>query len=153
MPELDEKGNAALIQHPVSSIEYQPQPRKHSSSKTVTVRERFYPCTDLSLPFLEEILPHRRTCQVNRDFPPNEVCQGREFRTDSLPLPLSSGQPVEEAEAHSAPAARWRAERVRLDRTAVAAAGIAGSGVLNKSRRVEEGVAAALQRMMQERKR
>lgn len=115
MLELDEKGNAALIQHPVSSIDHQPQPRKHSSSKTVTVRERFYRCTDLSLPFLEEILPHRRTCQVNRDFPPNEVCQGREFRTDSLPLQLSSGQPLEEVKARSPSAARREAERVRLD--------------------------------------
>jgi hypothetical protein len=33
MPELDEEGNAALIQHPVSSIEHQPQSRKHSSSE------------------------------------------------------------------------------------------------------------------------
>ena len=79
------------------------------------VRERSYPCTDLSLPFLEGILLHRRTCQVNRDFPPNEVCQGREFRTDSLPLQLSSGQPVEEVKAQSPPAVRRRAERVRLD--------------------------------------
>lgn len=115
MPELDEEGNGALIQHPVSSIEHQPQSRKHSSSKTVTVRERFYRCTDLSLPFLEEIPPRRHTCQVNRDFPPNEVYQGRGFRTDSLPLPLSSGQPVEEAKGHSLPAAARRAERVHLD--------------------------------------
>jgi hypothetical protein len=79
------------------------------------VRERFYRCTDLSLPFLEEILPHRRICQVNRDFPPNEVCQGREFRTDSLPLQLSSGQPLEEVKAQPPSAARRRAERVRLD--------------------------------------
>ena len=115
MPELDEKGNAALIQHPVSRIEGQPQPRKRSGGKTVMVRERFYRCTDLSLPFLEEILPHRRTCQVNRDFPPNEVCQGREFRRDSLPLPLSSGQPWEEVKAQSPSAARREAEQVRLD--------------------------------------
>ena len=115
MPELDEKGNAALIQHPVSRIEHQPQHRKHSGSKTVMVREKFYRCTDLSLPFLEEILPHRRTCQVNRDFPPNEVCQGREFRTDSLPLRLSSGQPVEEVKTQSPPEARREeAEQVRL---------------------------------------
>ena len=115
MPELDEKGNAALIQHPVSSIEHPPQPRKHWGGKPAMVRERFYPCTDLSLPFLEEILPHRRTCQVNRDFPPNEVCQGREFRMDSLPLQLSSGQPLEEVKAQSPPAARRRAEQGRLD--------------------------------------
>lgn len=116
MLELDEKGNAALIQHPVSGIEHQPQPRKHSSSKTVTARERFYRYTDLSLPFLEEILLHRRTCQVNRDFPPNEVYQGQEFRTDNLPLPLSSGQPVEEVKAQSPAAARREeAEQVRLD--------------------------------------
>jgi hypothetical protein len=115
MPELDEKGNAALIQHPVFRIEPPLQPRKHSGSKTVMVRERFYRCMDLSLPFLEEILPHRRTCQVNKDFPPNEVCQGREFRTDSLPLQLSSGQPLEEVKAQSPSAARREAERVRLD--------------------------------------
>ena len=112
---LDEKGNAGLIQHPVSCIEHQPQPRKHSGSKPIMVRERFYRCTDLSLPFLAGILPHRRTCQVNRDFPPNEVCQGPEFRTDSLPLQLSSGQPLEEVKAQSPPAARREAEQVRLD--------------------------------------
>jgi hypothetical protein len=79
------------------------------------VRERFYRCTGLSLPFREEILPHPHTCQVNRDFPPNEVCQGQEFRTDSLPLPLSSGQPLEEVKAQSPSAARREAEQVRLD--------------------------------------
>ena len=114
MLELDEKGNAALIQHPVSSIEPQSQPRKRSGGKTVMVRERFYRCTDLSLPFLEGILPHRRTCQVNKDFPPSEVCQAREFRTDSLPSQLSLGQPVEEVKAQP-PAACREAERVRSD--------------------------------------
>jgi hypothetical protein len=79
------------------------------------VRERFYRCTGLSLPFLGEILLHQRICQVNRDFPPNEVCQGREFRTDSLLLQLSLGQPLEEAKAQSPPAARREAEQVRLD--------------------------------------
>jgi hypothetical protein len=116
MLELDEKGNAALIQHPVSSIEHQLQPRKHSGSELAMGRERFYRCTDLSLPFPEEIPPHRRTCQVNRDFPPNEVCRGREFRMDSLLLQLSSGQPLEEVKAQSPPAARREeAEQVRLD--------------------------------------
>jgi len=114
MLELDEKGNAALIQHPVSRIEGHPQPRKRSGGKTVMVRERFYRCTDLSLPFLEEILPHRRTCQVNKDFPPSEVCQGREFRTDSHPSQLSLAQPVEEMKAQP-PAACREAEPVRLD--------------------------------------
>src|SRR4029453_6718717 len=114
MLELDEKGNAALIQHPVSSIEPQSQPRKHSGGKTVMVRERFYRCRDLSLPFLEGILPHRRTCQVNKDFPPSEVCQGREFRTDSHPSQLSLAQPVEETKARP-PAACREAEPVRLD--------------------------------------
>ena len=79
------------------------------------VRERSYRCTDLSLPFLEGILLHRRTCQVNRGFPPNEVCQVRECRTDSLPLQLSSGQPLEEVKAQSPSAARREAEQVRLD--------------------------------------
>jgi hypothetical protein len=112
---LDEKDSAGLIQHPACSTDLQPQSRKHSGSKPITVRERFYRCTDLSLPFLEEILPHRRTCQVNRDFPPNEVYQGREFRTDSLPLQLSSGQPVEEVKTQSPPEARRvEAEQVRL---------------------------------------
>ena len=32
MLELDEQGDAALIQQPVSSIEPQPQPRKHSEA-------------------------------------------------------------------------------------------------------------------------
>ena len=67
-----------------------------------------------SLPFLGEILPHQRICQVNRDFPPNEACQGPEFRTDSLPLRLSLGQPLE-VKAQSPAVARREAERVRLD--------------------------------------
>ncbi len=78
-------------------------------------RERFYRCTDLSLPFLEGILLHRRTCRVNKDFPLNEVYQGREFRTDSLPLQLWLGQPLGEVKAQSPSAERREAEQVRLD--------------------------------------
>jgi hypothetical protein len=146
---FDLKNSAALIQHPVSAK----TPLKHPGGNPVMEQEKFCPCKDPSLPFPGGILPHQRICQVNRDFPPNEVCQGREFRRGSLPSQLSLEQPSAEVKGPCPRAVRRKAEQVRLDRTAVAAAGIAGAGLPNKLQRVEGDVAAALQRMMQQRKR
>lgn len=102
----------------------------------VMEQEKFCLCKDPLLPFPGGILPHQRICQVNRDFPPNEVCQGREFRRDSLPSQLSLEQPSAEAKGQSPQAARRKAEQVHLDRTAVAAAGIPGAGLPSKLQRV-----------------
>ena len=99
-------------------------------------QEKFCLCKDPLLPFPGGILLHRRTCRANKDFPPNEVCQGREFRRDSLPLQLWLGQPLGEVKGHSPQAARRKAEQVHLDRTAVAAAGIPGAGLPSKLQRV-----------------
>ena len=131
---LDKKNSAALIQYPVSSISQ--NPLKNPGGNPVMEQEKFCLCKDPLLPFPGGILLHRRTCQVNRDFPPNEVCQGREFRRDSLPSQLSLEQPSAEAKGQSPQAARRKAEQVHLDRTAVAAAGIPGAGLPSKLQRV-----------------
>jgi len=89
-------------------------PRRTSVAK-ITERERFCPYRDPLLPFLEESLPHRRTCQANTDFPRDGVCQGREFRRDNLPSRPSSAPPWEEVKLQSPPVAyRW-AGRVHWD--------------------------------------
>src|SRR5437667_2641097 len=109
-----DKNSAALIQYPVSSTWHQPQPQEQSGSKPVTAPKRFCRCTGLSLPFLGEILPRRRTFRANKGFPPSAVCQELEFRRDNLPLPPSSERPW--AEAMRAPLlGAERAGRVRAD--------------------------------------
>jgi hypothetical protein len=106
--------------------------RRASESRTnvslrtaVREQERSCPCTDPLLRFPAGILPHRCIYQANRDFPRGEVCQEREFRTDSLLLRSSSARPLEEAKQLPSPlvACRW-VEPDHSDRTVVAAAGI-----------------------------
>jgi len=71
----------------------------------ITEQEKFCLCRDLLLLFPAEILPHRRTCQANKDFPPDEVCQERVSRTDNLPSRPLLARPVEEARLQSPSAA------------------------------------------------
>src|SRR5438552_10728751 len=95
-----------------------------TGARKITERERSCRCTGPSLPFPEGILPHRRICQANKDFPPSEVCREQEFRTDNLPLRLSWAQRSEEARLQSPPAAFPWAERVDSDCMVAAAADI-----------------------------
>src|SRR5207247_8909785 len=87
-----------------------------NGARKIMGRERSCRCTGPSLPFPEGILPHRRICQANKDFPPSEVCREQEFRRDNLTLRLSWVQPsLEEVGLQSLPAASPWAERVHLD--------------------------------------
>src|SRR5690242_11677696 len=69
---------------------------RDSQGNPITERERSCQCTGPLLRSPEGTLLHRYICQANKDSPPNEVCQEREFRTDNPPWQPLLAQPGEE---------------------------------------------------------
>src|SRR5947207_15555092 len=74
--------------------------------------EKFCPCRDPSLPYLEEIRPRPHIWRAKKGFRRDEACQEQEFRMDNLPSLLSWAQPLEQAKPRSPAGAYLEAERV-----------------------------------------